>query len=69
MTATSIGPPDLSNIFEFNLQAGIGMHYFLGDNLAMTLEGRFLHMSCAGLSSPNAGLNAVVGLLGITCFF
>ncbi|MGH7969585.1 MAG: acyloxyacyl hydrolase [Limisphaerales bacterium] len=69
VSATSIGPPDLSGTFEFNLQAGLGVHRFLQDNLALTLEGHYLHMSCAGLSSPNAGLNAVVGMLGITWFF
>lgn len=69
ISATSIGPPDLSGTFEFNLQAGMGVHRFLRDNLALTLETRVMHMSCAGLSNPNLGLNAVIGMLGITWFF
>ena len=69
VTATSIGPPDLSNTFEFNLQATVGTHLFLKDNLALTLEGRFLHLSCAGISNPNRGLNGVVGMLGLTFLF
>jgi lipid A 3-O-deacylase len=69
VTATSIGPPDLSNIFEFNLQATIGTQVFLRDNLALTLEARYLHMSCAGISDPNRGLNGVVGLIGLTFLF
>ena len=67
--ATSIGPPDLSNVFEFNLQATAGTYYFLRENLAMTLETRLLHVSCAGISSPNRGLNGVMGSVGLTFLF
>lgn len=69
VTATSIGPPDLSGTFEFNLQAGTGVQYFLKDNLALSLEARYVHWSCAGLHQPNLGLNGVTGLLGVTFFF
>jgi hypothetical protein len=69
VTATSIGPPDLSGTFEFNLQAGTGVQYFLKDNLALGLEARYVHWSCAGLHQPNLGLNGVTGLLGVTFFF
>ena len=69
MTATSISAPDLSNTFEFNLQATVGAHWFFHDDLALTLEARYLHMSCAGISDPNRGLNAVAGLVGISFFF
>jgi hypothetical protein len=69
VSGTSIGPPDLSGTFEFNLQAEVGVHRFLRDNLALTFEVRYMHMSCAGLSSPNAGLNTVMGLIGLSWFF
>jgi lipid A 3-O-deacylase len=69
VTATGIGPPDLSNTFEFNLQGAIGTQYFIKDNVALTLEARFFHMSCAGLSKPNDGLNAIVGYVGVSWFF
>jgi hypothetical protein len=69
VTATSIGPPDLSNIFEFNLQATIGSYVFLRDNLALSFEVRYLHLSCAGISDPNLGLNGVTGMAGLTLFF
>ena len=69
VTATSIGPPDLSGTFEFNLQAGTGIMWFLRDNLALSAEARYVHWSCAGLHKPNLGLNGVTGLLGITHFF
>jgi len=69
VTATSIGPPDLSGTFEFNLQAGTGIEWFLKDNLALSLEARYLHISCAGIHLPNLGLNGVAGLLGLSYFF
>lgn len=69
VTATGIGPPDLSNTFEFNLQATVGAHYFFRTGLALTLEARYMHLSCAGISHPNLGLNGVVGMVGLTKFF
>jgi opacity protein-like surface antigen len=69
VTATSIGPPDLSGTFEFNLQAGTGIQWFLKDNVALTLEARYVHWSCAGISHPNLGLNGVTGMLGLTFYF
>jgi len=69
VTATGIGPPDLSGTFEFNLQAGTGILWFFRDNVALSVEARYLHMSCAGISKPNLGLNGVTGLLGLAYFF
>jgi lipid A 3-O-deacylase len=69
VTATGIGPPDLSNTFEFNLQAGGGVQWFLKENVALSLEARYLHMSCAGISTPNHGLNGITGMLGLGLFF
>jgi lipid A 3-O-deacylase len=69
VSATSIGPPDLSHTFEFNLQAAAGVRWFLKENLALSVEARYLHLSCAGMDSPNLGLNNVNGMLGISWFF
>jgi len=69
VTATGIGPPDLSNTFEFNLQCGIGVHWFLRNNLALTAEARYIHVSCARMSHPNLGVNGVLGMIGLTWFF
>jgi lipid A 3-O-deacylase len=69
VTATGIGPPDLSGTFEFNLQAGTGVQWFLKDNVALSLEACYLHMSCAGLHRPNLGLNGVTGMIGIGFYF
>jgi hypothetical protein len=69
VTASGIGPPDQSGTFEFNLQANFGTHWFLRDNLALTMEIGYLHMSCAGLHDPNLGVNTIKGMLGVTWFF
>jgi hypothetical protein len=69
VTATSISHPDLGGTFEFNLQPGIGMHWFVRDNLALTGEVKYMHMSCAGIDKPNLGLNDVIGYIGVTWFF
>ena len=69
VSATGIGTPDLSGTFEFNLQGAAGVHWFIRDNLAITAEARYLHFSCAGMSSPNLGLNAVAGMIGLSWFF
>jgi hypothetical protein len=66
---TGIGPPDLGSVFEFNQQAGAGVQWFLRSDLALTLEGRYMHVSNAGLSDYNGGLNACIGMMGITVFF
>jgi lipid A 3-O-deacylase len=69
VTATGERAPDLGGAFEFNLQAGTGIHWFVRDNLAVTVEARYLHVSSAGLYHPNLGLNTVAGLVGVTWFF
>jgi len=69
VTATGIGRPDLSGTFEFNLQAAVGVRWFLRENLALTSEARFIHMSCGGIHSPNLGANNVALMFGVTWFF
>ncbi len=69
VTATGIQHPDLGGTFEFNLQPGVGMHWFMRDNLALTGEVKYMHMSCAGIDKPNLGLNDVIGWIGLTWFF
>jgi hypothetical protein len=69
VTATGIGPPDLSGTFEFNLQAGAGVYWFVKDNVALHLQGGYVHWSCAGIHKPNLGLNGIPTMFGITFFF
>ncbi len=69
VTATGIGGPDLSGTFEFNLQPAIDVQWFVRNNLALTSELKYLHISCGGIHSPNLGANGVVGMIGLTWFF
>ncbi len=69
LSLTDIGNPDLSTTFEFNLQAGTGVHYFWRRNSAITFEYRFLHLSNASIASPNLGVNSSVFSLGMSWFF
>lgn len=55
--------------FNFTEQAGIGMHYFLTDNTAVTAEYRIRHLSNADLKEPNAGINTDTIIAGITYKF
>lgn len=69
VTATGERAPDLGGAFAFNLQAGTGMHWFVRDKVALTVEARYLHASSAGIYHPNLGLNTLAGLVGVTWFF
>jgi lipid A 3-O-deacylase len=69
VTVVGVEQPDLSSTFEFNLQGGTGVHYFVRDNLAVAVEARYLHISDAGIRHPNDGLNGVGGMIGLTWFF
>ena len=69
VTAMGISRPDVSGTFEFNLQASAGVHWFLRDDLALTSDVRYTHYSCAGIHSPNSGINTVAFMFGVTWFF
>jgi len=69
VTFTDIRDGDLSTTTEFNLQLGAGARFFMCDNLALTLQYRFIHLSNAGAASPNLGVNTGSLLLGLAWFF
>jgi len=53
---------------NFTSAAALGMHV-LGDKHALSVEVRYMHISNAGLSTPNPGINTVQVRLGIGKFF
>jgi len=69
ITSTSIREPDLGDSFQFNLQAAVGVNYFIRDALAINFEGRYLHLSSAGIYNPNNGVNSIGIFLGVSRFF
>lgn len=68
-TLTDIGAPDVGNLFEFNLQGTLGVHYHWREDLALTFESRYMHLSNAGISQDNYGVNVLVAVFGVTRFF
>lgn len=69
VSGTGIGRPDLGGRFQFNLQGGPGVLYFFEDNVALTLEARYLHISSASIYHPNNGVNTIMGFIGVSWFF
>jgi hypothetical protein len=69
LSGTDIGRPDLGEPFEFNVQVGIGTHYFFRENTAVTVQYRWLHFSDGGISTVNNGANTEMFEGGLTWFF
>ena len=60
--------PTGTNSVNFTPAVALGTH-FLGESRNWTVEVRYLHISNAGLASPNPGINTVQVRLGIGKFF
>ena len=58
-----------STQYNFLSQAAAGFHYFFKDDLAVTVEYRYRHLSNASISHPNNGINTDFILGGITYYF
>jgi opacity protein-like surface antigen len=58
-----------SDGFNFNVGFGGGAHWFLSDNMAITTEIRWQHISNAKTKLPNDGINVGLFLLGFSYFF
>jgi len=69
LSLTDIGNPDLGSPGEFNGQIGPGLNYFWNNNLALTLQYRYMHNSNAGIKSPNQGINENIAYIGMSWFF
>jgi len=55
--------------FNFNLDLGIGVRYFIARDWALNLEYRYQHISNANTGPNNLGINACGPFLGISHFF
>ena len=60
--------PTGTSSVNFTPAAALGMH-LLGDKHAFSVEVRYLHISNAGLSDPNPGINTVQVRVGVGKFF
>ncbi len=55
--------------FNFVEYAGGGIHYFFNKNTALTLEGRYRHLSNASIKHPNKGITSYFALIGLSYLF
>jgi lipid A 3-O-deacylase len=60
--------PTGTNTVNFTDQAALGVH-ILGPKRNLSLELRYMHISNAGLATPNPGVNTVQVRLGVGKFF
>lgn len=58
-----------STQYNFLPQVGGGIMFFINENVAITTEYRYRHLSNASFDYPNKGINANLFLSGITLFF
>ena len=70
MLWTDLAPriPEQSTQFNFILQTGPGVSYFISENMALTFGIRFHHISNAGIGERNIGLNAWLFNVGMAFF-
>lgn len=61
--------PEKGSQFNFNLQVGAGLSYFVAPTTSINLSYRFQHISNAGTAEPNHGIDAGVVLIGISKLF
>lgn len=71
MLWTNLAPriPEQSTPFNFVLETGPGVHYFLTKSLTLTAGVRYHHISNADIGQRNTGLNAALPYFGISWFF
>ena len=70
MLWTDLAPriPEQSTQFNFVLQTGPGVSYFVNDNWAITAGIRYHHISNANTGDRNTGLNATLFNFGFSYF-
>jgi|WetSurSiteA1Bulk_404760.scaffolds.fasta_scaffold26313_2 lipid A 3-O-deacylase len=59
---------EIGQAIEFTPQGSIGLRYFIAPKWTVDVEAMYHHISNAGLSERNGGINAVGGFLGVTYF-
>lgn len=70
MIWTNLAPriPEQSTQYEFVLETGPGVHYFMTDRITLTMGVRLHHISNANLGDRNTGINTVLPYVGLSFF-
>ena len=68
MIWTNLAPriPEQSTQFEFVLETGPGVHYFVTDRIIWTMGVRLHHISNSNLGDRNTGINLVLPYVGLS---
>ncbi len=61
--------PEQSSQFNFIVTVGAGLSWFITSQAAVNFGYRFQHISNAGTSYPNVGLNSSVPFIGFSFFY
>ncbi len=69
ITFTDIDRDFVGQAFNFNLDLGCGLRYFIADHWSLSLEYRYQHISNANLGQHNIGINSQGPILGVSYFF
>jgi opacity protein-like surface antigen len=69
LTCTDINRELTGQNFNFNLDLGAGVRYFVTRNCSVNVEYRYQHISNAYMSRQDLGVNAHGPMLGISFFF
>jgi len=71
MLWTNLAPriPEQSTPFNFVLESGPGVDYFVTEKVAVMVGARFHHISDAGIGDRNHGLNSTLAYAGVSVFF
>jgi len=65
----SVVTRDQANGLIFSNTIGAGLYLFLTENSAINFGYRLRHISNAGLTEPNSGINTHFGIIGCSVFF
>jgi len=63
-----LGLPTMGSRLDFCYEGGTGIQYLIRNDLAVTAECRYHHISNAGTASPNEPLNSIKILFGISLY-
>ena len=63
---TDLRKQDLGTRLQFTSTIGVGLEYEVWQGTDLGFQVRYRHMSNAGMSSSNPGIDTVYGLLGLT---
>lgn len=66
---TNLDLREIRSDFQFILEGGAGLSYFVAPGVALNVGYRLQHVSNGNTSRPNRGYNAHTGVFGVSFFF